>query len=70
MATCMAFGDAMNDLEILNQVGYGFIMQNAMAQLKAQLPHLPVIGNCATQGVSHYLNHWLNTPHLDYSPEY
>lgn len=68
MATCMAFGDAMNDLEMLNQVGYGFVMSNAMAQLKARLPHLPVIGDCATQGVSHYLNHWLNTPHLDYSP--
>ncbi|MFG1175207.1 HMP-PP phosphatase [Erwiniaceae bacterium CAU 1747] len=70
MANCMAFGDAMNDLEMLNQVGHGFVMQNAMPQLKAQLSHLPVIGNCAMQGVSHYLNHWLNTPHLDYSPEY
>lgn len=70
MAACMAFGDAMNDLEMLGQVGHGFVMRNAMAQLKAQLPHLPVIGDCATQGVSHYLNHWLKTPHLVYSPEY
>ena len=70
MATCMAFGDAMNDLEMLDQVGHGFVMRNAMPQLKAQLAHLPVIGDCATQGVSHYLNHWLKTPHLDYSPEY
>lgn len=69
MASCMAFGDAMNDLEMLNQVGQGFIMRNAMPQLKSQLPHLPIIGDCSTQGVSHYLNHWLNTPHLDYSPE-
>ncbi|MEI2680224.1 HMP-PP phosphatase [Erwinia aphidicola] len=69
MTECMAFGDAMNDLEMLGSVGHGFIMRNAMEQLKAMLPQLPIIGDCATQGVSHYLNHWLNTPHLDYSPE-
>ena len=69
MAECMAFGDAMNDLEMLGRVGHGFVMRNAMHELKSQLPHLPVIGDCATQGVSHYLNHWLTTPHLVYSPE-
>ncbi|MTD27097.1 HMP-PP phosphatase [Erwinia sorbitola] len=69
MAECMAFGDAMNDLEMLGRVGHGFIMRNAMHELKAKLPHLPVIGDCSTQGVSHYLNHWLTTPHLVYSPE-
>lgn len=69
MADCMAFGDAMNDAEMLEGVGQGFIMRNAMGQLKNQLPHLPVIGDCMTQGVSHYLDHWLTTPHLDYSPE-
>lgn len=69
LAECMAFGDAMNDLEMLSSVGHGFIMRNAMEPLKTLLPHLPVIGDCATQGVSHYLNHWLNTPHLGYSPE-
>ena len=66
----MAFGDAMNDREMLETVGRGFIMGNAMSQLKALLPHLPVIGHCETQGVSHYLNHWLSTPNLAYSPEY
>ncbi|MCU5772001.1 HMP-PP phosphatase [Erwiniaceae bacterium BAC15a-03b] len=70
MADCMAFGDAMNDREMLAAVGRGFIMGNAMHQLKNALPHLPVIGHCATQGVSHYLNHWLTTPHLNYSPEF
>ncbi|WP_437608718.1 HMP-PP phosphatase [Erwinia sp. V71] len=70
MADCMAFGDAMNDREMLSDVGHGFIMGNAMHQLKTALPHLPVIGHCATQGVSHYLNHWLTTPHLNYSPEF
>lgn len=66
---CMAFGDAMNDREMLEAVGYGFIMGNAMTQLKAALPHLPVIGHCSTQAVSHYLTHWLDFPNLTYSPE-
>lgn len=70
MADCMAFGDAMNDQEMLGAVGYGVIMGNAMAQLKAALPHLPVIGHCQHQAVSHYLTHWLDTPNLPYSPEY
>ena len=42
---------------------------DAMGQLKAALPHLPVIGNCNNQAVSHYLTHWLDTPNLPYSPE-
>lgn len=69
LADCMAFGDAMNDREMLAQVGKGFVMGNAMSQLKAALPHLPIIGHCETQAVSHYLNHWLSTPDLAYSPE-
>lgn len=66
---CMAFGDAMNDHEMLAQVGHGVIMGNAMPQLLAELPHLPVIGHCQRQAVSHYLRHWLETPNLPYSPE-
>lgn len=69
MNDCMAFGDAMNDREMLGLVGRGVIMGNAMGQLKAALPHLPVIGNCSNQAVSHYLTHWLDTPNLPYSPE-
>lgn len=65
---CMAFGDAMNDREMLGSVGSGFIMGNAMPQLRAELPHLPVIGHCRNQAVSHYLTHWLDNPHLPYSP--
>lgn len=66
---CMAFGDAMNDREMLSGVGHGLIMGNAMPELRASLPHLPVIGHCQRQAVSHYLTHWLDTPHLTYSPE-
>lgn len=69
LAECMAFGDAMNDCEMLGSVGRGLIMGNAMPQLIAELPHLPVIGHCRNQAVSHYLTHWLDNPHLPYSPE-
>ena len=66
---CMAFGDAMNDREMLGSVGRGLIMGNAMAQLKAELPHLPVIGHCRNEAVSHFLTHWLDNNNLPYSPE-
>ena len=69
MQECMAFGDAMNDREMLGSVGRGLIMGNAMPQLKAELPHLPVIGHCGNEAVSHFLTHWLDNNDLPYSPE-
>ena len=42
-------------------VGRGFIMGNAMPQLKAELPHLPVIGDCRHQAVSHFLTRYLES---------
>lgn len=69
MQDCMAFGDAMNDSEMLSGVGHGLIMGNAMPQLIDDLPHLTIIGHCQTQAVSHFLTHWLDSPHLPYSPE-
>lgn len=70
MQECMAFGDAMNDREMLASVGRGLVMGNAMPQLKIDLPHLPVIGHCADQAVAQYLTSWLDTSHLTDSPEY
>ncbi|HCJ7768471.1 TPA: HMP-PP phosphatase, partial [Citrobacter freundii] len=55
--------------EMLGSVGRGLIMGNAMPQLMAELPHLSVIGHCRNQAVSHFLTHWLDNPHLPYSPE-
>lgn len=66
---CMAFGDAMNDREMLGSVGRGLIMGNAMPQLIAELPHLPVIGHCGNEAVSHFLTHWLDNNNRPYSPE-
>lgn len=69
MADCMAFGDAMNDREMLATVGHGVVMGNALPQLKSSLPQLQVIGHCEQQAVAHYLQHWLRSPYLTYSPE-
>jgi HMP-PP phosphatase len=70
LADCMAFGDAMNDKEMLASVGHGVVMGNALPQLKSLLPQLQVIGHCQQQAVAHYLQHWLSSPHLTYSPEF
>ncbi|EQC4020453.1 HMP-PP phosphatase, partial [Enterobacter hormaechei] len=55
--------------EMLSNVGRGLIMGNAMPQLIAALPHLPVIGHCRNEAVSHFLTHWLDKNNLPYSPE-
>ncbi|AHG21453.1 thiamin pyrimidine pyrophosphate hydrolase [Chania multitudinisentens RB-25] len=68
MADCMAFGDAMNDKEMLAGVGHGVVMGNALPQLKLSLPELPVIGHCEQQAVAHYLQHWLRSPCSPYTP--
>lgn len=41
---CIAFGDGLNDLEMLGAVGRGYIMGNADEKLKEELPKLKVIG--------------------------
>lgn len=46
------FGDGMNDESMLAIAGYPFIMANAAPKLKAALPHAPVIGSNAEDGVA------------------
>ncbi|RKS86993.1 hypothetical protein DES39_0202 [Orbus hercynius] len=53
---CIAFGDGMNDFEMLSMAGKGCIMQNASDELKMRLPHLEIIGTNADDAVPHYLN--------------
>lgn len=52
----IAFGDGMNDLEMLSMAGKGCLMQNASTELKAKLPELEVIGSNADEAVPHYLS--------------
>ena len=51
----IAFGDGMNDYEMLKMAGKGCIMQDASPELKALLPELEVIGSNADDAVPHYL---------------
>ncbi|UDG79392.1 Pyridoxal phosphate phosphatase YigL [Candidatus Ecksteinia adelgidicola] len=52
---CIAFGDGMNDLEMLSIVGKGCIMSSAHQRLKDQLPNLEIIESNIDDAVSRYL---------------
>ncbi|WP_252179372.1 Cof-type HAD-IIB family hydrolase [Endozoicomonas sp. 4G] len=51
----VAFGDGMNDVEMLQVVGKGLVMANATERLKAKLPDHEVIGECNDDAVAQYL---------------
>lgn len=55
LSDCIAFGDGMNDAEMLSMAGKGCIMMNAHQRLKDQFPHLEVIGSNADNAVPRYL---------------
>jgi hydroxymethylpyrimidine pyrophosphatase-like HAD family hydrolase len=52
---CIAFGDGMNDAEMLSMAGKGCIMGNAHQRLKDLLPELEVIRTNGDNAVPHYL---------------
>ncbi|SPW27585.1 HMP-PP phosphatase [Edwardsiella tarda] len=52
---CIAFGDGMNDLEMLEMAGKGCIMVDAHQRLKDLLAQCEVIGSNADDAVPHYL---------------
>ena len=54
-AEVIAFGDAMNDLQLLRTAGKGVLMGNADPRLKAALPDQEVIGTNADEAVAGYL---------------
>ena len=51
----MAFGDGLNDYEMLKWVGKGLIMENADKKLLAKLPNHEVIGNNNDDSVAKYI---------------
>lgn len=55
MKECIAFGDGMNDVEMLAQAGRGCVMGNADLRLKQALPKNIVIGEHKDEAVAHYL---------------
>jgi Cof subfamily protein (haloacid dehalogenase superfamily) len=56
-AACVAFGDGLNDLEMLDFVGVGHIMGNGDESLKLKLPHLKVIGKNHEDAVARSIQH-------------
>ncbi len=52
LKNAIAFGDGLNDYEMLNSVGKGFIMGNGSQRLKEKLPELEIIGTCNEDGVA------------------
>lgn len=51
----IAFGDGMNDFEMLSTVGRGVVMGNAHNRLKEALPNNPQALTCDEDGVAEYL---------------
>jgi Cof subfamily protein (haloacid dehalogenase superfamily) len=51
----VAFGDGMNDYELLSMAAKGFLMSNATERLRRALPNHSVTGNCDEDGVAHRL---------------
>ena len=52
----MAFGDGLNDYEMLKWVGKGLIMENANKELIEKLPNLEIIGNNNEDAVAKYIS--------------
>ncbi|KLV05764.1 MULTISPECIES: Cof-type HAD-IIB family hydrolase [Photobacterium] len=55
LADCIAFGDGMNDIEMLSMAGKGLIMGTAHEKVKRALPEHDIIGACDDEAVAHYL---------------
>ena len=52
---CIAFGDGMNDAEMLAMAGKGLVMGTSHEKVMQALPNNEVIGSNADDAVAHYL---------------
>ncbi len=55
----VALGDGMNDVSMLGSVGFGVVMDNASASVKAQLPNALAAASNAEDGVAQFLEQYL-----------
>lgn len=55
LENCIAFGDGMNDVELLSMAGKGLVMETAHEKVFKALPDTEVIGSNANDAVAHYL---------------
>ncbi len=56
LANCIAFGDGMNDVEMLSMAGKGLVMGTSHHKVKAALPNNEVIGSNEEDAVAQYLH--------------
>lgn len=56
---CIAFGDGMNDVEMLTMAGKGLLMGSAHEKVFSALPQTQVIGTNEEDAVAHYLREHL-----------
>ncbi|WNJ96806.1 Cof-type HAD-IIB family hydrolase [Vibrio ruber] len=56
---CIAFGDGMNDIEMLSMAGRGLVMKTAHEKVLTALPKIERIGSHADDAVAHYLHQHL-----------
>lgn len=54
LSECIAFGDGLNDVEMLREVGKGLVMGNADPRLKTLLPDFEQIGLNTHEAVASY----------------
>ncbi|PJC84986.1 sugar/pyridoxal phosphate phosphatase YigL [Vibrio sp. HA2012] len=55
LQNCIAFGDGMNDVEMLSMAEKGLLMETAHEKVKAALPDIEQIGSNVNDSVAHYL---------------
>ncbi|MGB2079712.1 MAG: Cof-type HAD-IIB family hydrolase, partial [Vibrio sp.] len=55
LENCIAFGDGMNDVEMLTVAHKGLVMGTSHIKVKQALPKHEVIGNSQDEAVAHYL---------------
>ena len=67
-AHCVAFGDNMNDIDMLETAGRPFMMGNANPLLMERLPHVPRIGNNFDAGVARELARMFGLEDLQDNP--
>ncbi len=56
LENCIAFGDGMNDVEMLSMAGKGLVMGTSHKRVMEALPDNEVIGSNADDAVAHYLH--------------
>jgi len=55
LSQCIAFGDGMNDVEMLSSTGKGLVMGTAHAKVFQALPGHEALGSCREESVARYL---------------